>query len=815
MKRNALAAVLLTVLIAVTSITCGDITKRALGTEAKLLGLSIGNTLVPDMPASIENVDWENDQFQMVGANTGYANFKLDEDTKLQRVKPWVSMGATSEWGIGTRSTRPAEFYNTKVPISFESDEYVYLKITSETGDVTNYYRFFTKVFSWVTHLDTITIAGRSKEAKTPASDYDNAEEQRIDIAVAEKTGPEIELFLFDPNSTVKIARLPKTYTPGVVPDFKAPTTRLNFEDGDFLIVEVTAENTVTKNYYKFKVWIGHLAEIRNLFMINDDLSGAAKRMQIYNKGLFSEDWPKVGPGGFSTADLPRDGYGVDIELEDAAATTKYLLIETNVGAPKPNFAVDAVTGKVKFKFGQVPATENRFVLAIEVKAPEGEILYYAIKADILAALITAQPRSAWYYASYIDFDDPSKDKYEYEDFYPQTYPEKIKDTPASPERDPTSQERAAWVLEKKARQTVEPLTVTLDRSGSYQYQWYEADSWYGFYGRHGTSIDEKNNLTTVNGGPNQYFYLTDPDENQHPFSDPCAWAITGATSNTYSPRIDWINAPIKLPPGATQNNSVPIPPTPPEVNFITGATNECRYYWCVISDPSTGLKVVSERALIITEIHPAMEHYIFELTDLPRKKNIEPFKVLRELHKIPLTKGNTSTSIFPVGFDPYKYESMTAHARFFLPDGRPWTQNWTHGDIHFGYNDDSLTWWQNNLGANGGAIPLHTPHSSKGGLERAPDWIGFAPSGDPTKRVPEANWPASWPAQPPGIPPPIQQQINLGSYVSKVGELPKGIYASKGDWPSEIAQGWFAGFIELLEIRFSTSPPKKAEPEE
>jgi hypothetical protein len=61
---------------------------------------------------------------------------------------------------------------------------------------------------------------------------------------------------------------------------------------------------------------------------------------------------------------------------------------------------------------------------------------------------------------------------------------------------------------------------------------------------------------------------------------------------------------------------------------------------------------------------------------------------------------------------------------------------------------------------------------------------------------------------------------ISLGSaatnndYVNKVGELPKGVHASKGNWPSEIAQGWFAGFIELLEVRFTTALPKKTEEE-
>jgi len=818
MKRKVLFTVLITVLTAFTFLACGNSVIRVIGNGAELTGLSIGSTVIPEIPEGISYNDWNNDNYSISSAAIGYANFLLDDDTKLQRVRPSVSTGASSQWGIGTRSTRPAEFFDTRVPISFESDEFIYISVTSEDGLTTNYYRFYTKVFSYVTNLNTIEIAGRSKVAKTPAKDYQDAEEQQIDIAVSESNAPEIKTFVFDPNSTVKLARA----AAGETPNFVAPDTPLNFSDGDFLYIEVTAENTVTKDYYKFKVRVGHIAEIKELKMVNE--ADSAKSIIVYNKGIFQSDWSKVAPGGFATADLPTAGYKVNFEFEDNQATAKYLLLETLTASPVPDFAGSALTGNVKFSY----IDPKLFVLAIKVTAPAGDVLYYAIKVDILAANIVLQPKSAWYYADYINFDTPSSDTYEYEYFYPQTWPEKFVDPDTG--KDITDQTqidalRAALIAEKKARQVVVPLTVQLDRPGNYTYQWYEADSWYGFYGRHGTALDEKNNISNVNGGPNQYFYLVEADNPQHPFSktDLTAWTLVGQTTSSYTPPINWRNVPQE---GGVANTKPPIKPTPPNVNFVSGSTGECRYYWCVITDEDTNLKVVTERALIITETHPAMEHYIFELTDLARKRNEAPFKVLRELHQIPLINVSTGKSIFPEGFDPSKFESMTAHARFFLPDGRAWTQNWTHGDIHMGYtagsasytaNGGPLTWWQNNLGANSGAIPLHTPHSQKGALSFPPDWIGFAPSGDPVKRVPEANWNPAWPEVPVGTPPPIMgADITLGSgdnqYVNKTGELPRGIHASKGYWPAEIAQGWFAGFIELLEVRFTTALPKKAE---
>jgi hypothetical protein len=99
------------------------------------------------------------------------------------------------------------------------------------------------------------------------------------------------------------------------------------------------------------------------------------------------------------------------------------------------------------------------------------------------------------------------------------------------------------------------------------------------------------------------------------------------------------------------------------------------------------------------------------------------------------------------------------------------------------GMDDGSLIWYQNNMGANGGAIPLQAPHSQQGGLSQKPDWIGFTPSGDPAK----------------GLPRPV----------NAAGDLPKGIYsmAATDPYPAGVAQGYFAAFIELLEVRFQTAP--------
>jgi hypothetical protein len=308
--------------------------------------------------------------------------------------------------------------------------------------------------------------------------------------------------------------------------------------------------------------------------------------------------------------------------------------------------------------------------------------------------------------------------------------------------------------------------------------------------------LDEKNNVSSVNGGPSMYFYLVEPDSKDTNSNQVWAWTIPSATNDSYTPPNDWIDTPILLAAA-----KLPVVPTPPQVNFFSGSTSEIRYYWVTVTDTITGLTVTSDRALILTEHDLKMDHYIFDLSVLP-KKNIIPFTTKNndpyygsDPYKIDLKNLLKDIEVqYPgkggVSDFPGKFEICVAHARFYLPDGRAWTQNWTHGDLHFGYDDGSLTWWQNNLGANAGAVPLQAPHSSQGGLEKKPDWVGFKPSGDPDKGIP-ANYPNS---------------SNGNPTKDSTGGLPKGTYSGSA-YPAEVAQGYFCGFIELLELRFATAP--------
>jgi hypothetical protein len=748
--------ILMSVFLAFPLLTCVN-DPITLGTEAGLRALWVGNIQVP-IEADLDPIDanqWENELFNMNGADFGRAIFNRDTDLYRARIRATVSRGAQVQWGLGMRSTRPPEFIDTRVPITFESDEYIYIKVVSQDGLAINYYRFYTKLLSWATDLAEIAIkvipvnpdaieSFRVGKAGSPGSTYDEAGEAIMNVTTAESQNAAIIATTYDPNATVQYASV----TGDGAPTFQSATLPISFADQDFLYVKVTAENGVDSDIYKYRVNVGRMATINKLFF-GYTKEGEPTLEEIFGKGLPNADWAKVSAGDYATADSPGDGYGITIEADDPDASIEYVRVN-NKDVDLPAFAhTPANPSKIAF-------VDDGQVLGIKLTSLNaGVVLYYKVKVGLLPANIKKHPKSAWYY----------------------------KGTPAA------------------------PLTVELDREvpGAI-YQWYEADSWYGIYGRHGYELDEKDNVSTVNGGPSQYFFLVQPDEEgmdnpiydqyepkpvQHK-SEYFAWSYTGAGANTdtITPRTDWNDVPIVIATGKQ-----PVKPVEPDVNFFTGSTSEIRYYWVKITNPATGLSVVSDRALILTETDPGMRHFIFDLSVLP-KKNTVPFSVGskdedpfygKDPYKIDL-KDYMANDPIAKDLDPNEYMICVAHAQYFLPDGRPWTQNWTHADIHFGYDPGSdkgtLTWWQNNMGANGGAIGLQTPHSASGGLTQKPDWVGFRPSGT------NMNIPQEWP---PGS-----------------GLLPNGIWqmnAPGTPYPCDVAQGYFCGFVEILELRFATAP--------
>jgi hypothetical protein len=720
--------------------------------DAILTSLSIENArteyivVASRIPGPIANDSYVN-YFDRDGYNYDYSTVSFNDEgagyTEEMRIRVSLSEGARAEWGIGGRSTRPTAFYATGVPVDFNANDYIYIRVTSEDAYVVNYYRFYARIFSPVTEMADMIVAGRYASMPEPGDIPSEGENGQINITRSEAANALLAPATFDDNATVRYYQgihpdnqdfsepldyQPLNYTWITDPKDSSKTiknwlTRVPLQDDSWLYIEVTAQNTIEKLYYRFQVYTGRMTTISKL-----EFQGTGSVWyEAVGKGFPGYTWASVSPGGFESPHQTSSGFGIRIVLDDPEGTSQYAKI-ASINAAQPGNAAWQTPSNTPILFN------NNEALAIRVIPDNdaGRAQYYRVKVGLVAIDFLEHPKAAVY----------------------------------------------------NVGATAVPLKFTADRdlTGA-TYQWYEANSWYGGYGfdadgkilgeagftpdpsdPSGESeqkqyyvghLDEKSNVSFHNGG-NQFYRLPIPGR-----------PIVGATSNEYTPPTD------KRP-------------------FIGGFSNVTNYYWVVVT--KDGLTATSHRAVIVTEHNeiwdlgvktgPAVvkKHFIVDLPNLKDKpgaegvrvpiKNVTAFSSFRQPFQIDLR------GILPADFNIMEYSMATAWAKFYLRDGTPWIQNWTQGNISF------VDWSENssqdgdkekivlyyNLTNNNGTLGLQGDgkEPSGGSLDNKFTHVVVMPSGEKSIR---------------SMPP-----LNANGTPD----------ANDGD-----AQGWFCGFIELVELRF------------
>jgi hypothetical protein len=713
-------------------------------TEAEMFSLSVGSLDIEpeDFPTPIDQDQWESftyfgsSEYDLDGADYGTLEFNLDEDITRIRMRVSFSELATAEWGIGTRNSFPEDYLDWRVNGTIITEEYLYIKITAEDGITTNYYRFYTRVRSPVTELFAATVAGYSATLGKPATGYQNATEGSVSITTVSSSGALVEVTPFDITSSFRYA-LVKAVEPPAEPE--APVFGIgavfDIDDQDFLYVEVTAENTVAKNIYKFKVDVGRIATLQEV-RFGEYIAGG--------KGIPNATWTEVAPGSFPTADQPaKITGGFTITIVPVDPDVKKIewvhLSDLSVATP-PVFAVYDDDNKPEQYF------EHNEGLAIKVSPDnvKGDPWYYQIKVGLLAANFLEQPESAFYFADIVQYDD-------------------------------TRPNGKIVSVKVSDGQTIEPLKFELDRpndeASGWRYQWYEANSWYGGYGFDADSI--------LWGEPGFAPDFDDSDKDREgyfsDFLDEKENVSLWNGGNWY--RFPYPGRPI---PGATQKTYTPVPNKRP---FITGLTYASHYYWVVITDP-VGLVATSSRATIINETDKDKDHFIVDMNNLVDKsgrkvssRNPIQFTKYREPYLIDLR------GILPEGFDILDYSFCTAQALFYLVDGSPWIQNWTQGNISFIDVDD-----EDKPGQDGDKIKivLYYNLTNNGAI------LGLAADG----KEPAGE----------GVSVPFTHVVIMPS--GENFSMP--VYdKEKGKYDNLSAQGFFCGFIDLVEFRFE-GPSRK-----
>ena len=714
--------------------------------EAYLLSLKIGSLTMNTIPAPVDEISWNDDGFDISTAEARTIAFKYETDVQNARFEPSVSRGAKVKWGIASnRNDRPNDFSDTRVPATFDVQDFLYFQVTSEDGEKTNYYRFATYLSSPVKELASIAVAGFEGDMGLVAPDAtwngDGLTIGTLHVTSLKAQNAEINAVPWAVDTTsLRYAVSPRASTEPVFGN----SNILSFADGEFLFVEVTAENA-EQNIYCFRVYVGRIATIDKLKFKNPG-KGEDGIFEALGKGVAKNNWAdNTSTGSFESPHQPTEGFVFEVELDDPAGHWEYAKMD-RVNSAQPTWirpTSNTTTPTLRFNHEEYLAIkvipENR-----QGGTPD---YFYKVKVGLLAAEFTVQPKSHAY----------------------------------------------------NVNESAEALTFVLDRTlTNPTYQWYEANSWYGGYGFdsvgriggkgeiiadplfgtddrgtidgidynvsawHVEQLDEKTNVSLHNGG-NQYYRLPTPGR-----------PIPGANTNTY---------------------------TPPTTHhpFLAGFSSETHYYWVEVT--AGNLKAVSKRAVIVTEwgqewnlgqpskddngdpILVNKKHHIIDLYayQTPGAKGMQ----LSPRNPTPFKDGNHRDQYyipvdFPPNFDIYDYSVFTAQALFFLADGRPWIQNWTQGDIGFakdkidedgnlvpGEYEEIVLWYNltNDNATRGLAGSGNEPQG--GGLSEIPQYVVVKPAGTkPINQMPPFN-------------------------------------ADGTPLNNNNAQGWFTPYIELCEVRF------------
>jgi len=772
--------------------------------KLELTSVRINNMEISGIPAPIEAEDWDDEEYTVAASDFGLVVVKRESDMVNTLITARATRNAVVTYGLAKGGTRPQKFDDLRRPATFEWSDFIFFKVSDPLKGESVYYRFYPNEASPVKELAGFAIAGRDPQEidntpiptkidsmETLASQIQEAPTRfmrTIYITRAEALSALVAATPQDERARIRFAVAPSLNAAlaGNFGEWEAAEKvviqdeqnkditqghdTMTFTDNSVLAVEVMAQND-TANYYAFQVYTERMASVKTLTFDGNVVAGIgtpATRANWSNAGLLV-------PGDYTSADQKPAGFDIAIELEDPDGTAEWGVINTTAAA-EPAWT-PGLTLTQKFNHKQA--------LALKINSPRGnaaDTRYYKVEVNLLAGNFKRHPKSAAYTIT----------SYTYQ-----------------PANAPGEEYHGRILIDADGTVTldreIEELSFELDREGTFTYQWYTANSWYGGYGfdkdgRIGgdpgsirddyhpsaTGTDEKQNISFHNGG-NTWYRLPYPafdslvatvvnEENTSiAINNPNGNRIIGANSATYKPTITAKNRPFISP----------------------GFTNQTQYYWVIVTDEN-GLKVESKRAVIVTEwgiefrkgeplsgTTVAKKHHIVDLhawmdpsptayglKDNPR--NAVAFKAGNhgDSYFIPIT--------FPPDFNIKDYSIVTCWANFYLADGRPWIQNWTNGDFGFADADkNKIVLWYNvtndnatrGLGSSGN-------EPAGGGLNEKPAYLVVQPAGTtPIKRMPPFNG-----KDPYGRDKPDKAEVERLGYT---------------------AQGWFTPYIEITELRF------------
>jgi hypothetical protein len=331
--------------------------------DAVLAEIKVGTFAADKIPTPITKAQWDGTEYLDDYISPDYtATVMVTQTSDLLNAQIAVkaSAGAKIKYGDASSSMKPEAGFDTSSIRNLVNNGILYIQVTSEDGKKVVYYRIQIKAMNSVSTLNLIKVAGVNATLGTPGAAWDAAGlvPGTVGISNSQKNNAIVEVTKTAQAASVKFAKASGTGTPGF-----GTTDTFTFADGDFLYVEVTAENGIARSVYKVEVQIGRTATVTAIQIGQRAVSslgepaGTVTGITTPGTILMNQEQP---PGGYVVAAVPSD----------PDATVKYGAAS---GAAQPSFDTNTT----------IQLTDGGY-LYVEVTAANGTTrLYYKIQVNL------------------------------------------------------------------------------------------------------------------------------------------------------------------------------------------------------------------------------------------------------------------------------------------------------------------------------------------------------------------------------------------------------------------------------------------------
>jgi hypothetical protein len=224
----------------------------SLNSEATLAAITVAGVSVATVPEPIPPGEWAGEDFSLAllePAQTGTVVIALESSLTDTAISVTASAGAAVKYVAADFDTPADSDFTDGSVLTLTRNGYLCIQVTSEDKKTVNYYVVEIKVASAVVTLSAVTVGDVTATLGVPNGDYSQAEAGTVDLG-AELTGKTVTVTKGHSGQTLKFAKV----SGGGAPSF-GDTAAFDFADGDFLYIEVSAENGITKNVYKIEIW--------------------------------------------------------------------------------------------------------------------------------------------------------------------------------------------------------------------------------------------------------------------------------------------------------------------------------------------------------------------------------------------------------------------------------------------------------------------------------------------------------------------------------------------------------------------------------